>query len=323
MPKISLVICIYKERDFLERLLISSEGCYDDLVVVHDGPEDGDPNWLSTPPRQDLAIDWATIAVDSSLPEVFSSTQSLERPGSLREYVRQKGGRFFEHPRIGSLEGQSPFAWWVARHDWILRLDADELPSADMQKWLKNFRNQLSSGERFAGYSCIWPLWDGRRATTSRWPRGRLFLFNKQRVRFFGLTEQTPIVEGEIMETGLVLRHEPARKSYGIRNILLRRQAYFWRELIAKSLLQTPLELSRWRWSDDEWPQPWLGLRKNPLKYAIWALILMSAYTAKAMVHNGILPRPGFVFQSGIHHFLAAYKYWRIVKLKNRFGIKV
>jgi hypothetical protein len=39
MPKISLFVCLYKERDLLERLLQHAEGCYDDLVVVHDGPE--------------------------------------------------------------------------------------------------------------------------------------------------------------------------------------------------------------------------------------------------------------------------------------------
>lgn len=40
MPKISLVVCLYKERDLLERLLQNAEGCYDDLVVVHDGDEE-------------------------------------------------------------------------------------------------------------------------------------------------------------------------------------------------------------------------------------------------------------------------------------------
>jgi glycosyltransferase involved in cell wall biosynthesis len=40
MPRISLVVCLYKERDLLERLLHQAEGYYDDLVVVHDGPEE-------------------------------------------------------------------------------------------------------------------------------------------------------------------------------------------------------------------------------------------------------------------------------------------
>jgi hypothetical protein len=318
VQKVSLVVCVYKERSLLERLLKACEGCYDDLVVVHDGPEDGDPNWSPVHPGQDLAIDWSAIASDFPLPAVFSRLQSPERPGSLREYVRQQGGRFFEHPRIGSLEGQSPFAWWAAGHDWILRLDADEIPSTEMQIWLRKFRTMDLSAKRFVGFSCIWPLWDGRRATTSRWPTGRLFLFNKQSVRFFGLTEQTPIADGVVMETGLVLRHEPARKSYGIRNILFRKQAYVWRALIAISLLRTPLDLPRWRWSDDNWPQPWLSLKKRPLRYALWSLVFMPAYTTKAMLNNGVLPRPGFVFQSGLHHFLAALKYWQIHRSMER-----
>jgi hypothetical protein len=43
MTQISLVVCLYKERDLLERLLQHAEGCYDDLVVVHDGPEEAVP----------------------------------------------------------------------------------------------------------------------------------------------------------------------------------------------------------------------------------------------------------------------------------------
>ena len=38
MPKISLVVCLYREKELLERLLKHAQGCYDDLVVVHDGP---------------------------------------------------------------------------------------------------------------------------------------------------------------------------------------------------------------------------------------------------------------------------------------------
>jgi len=39
MPAISLVVCVYRQRDLLERLLQESTGCYDELLVVHDGPE--------------------------------------------------------------------------------------------------------------------------------------------------------------------------------------------------------------------------------------------------------------------------------------------
>ena len=40
MPALSLVVCLHNEREFLQRLLQKAEGCYDDLVVVHDGPDE-------------------------------------------------------------------------------------------------------------------------------------------------------------------------------------------------------------------------------------------------------------------------------------------
>src|SRR5262249_54140567 len=42
MPELSLAVCLYRERKFLERLLDHSQGCYDDLVVVHDGTDTDD-----------------------------------------------------------------------------------------------------------------------------------------------------------------------------------------------------------------------------------------------------------------------------------------
>ena len=34
MPALSLVVCVYQQRDLLARLIHESQGCYDDLVVV-------------------------------------------------------------------------------------------------------------------------------------------------------------------------------------------------------------------------------------------------------------------------------------------------
>ena len=122
MPKISLCVCLYRERDFLERLLKHSCGIYDDLVVIHDGPDtDG-----------------------------------------IREIVEAAGGRFFEEAREFQQEPHWPKAWEKAAHDWILRLDADEFPSEELTKWLYAFREKNESPENLSGFTCIWPLWDGQ-----------------------------------------------------------------------------------------------------------------------------------------------------------------
>src|SRR5215813_333766 len=116
MPKLSLAVCLYREREFLERLIDHSAGCYDDLVVVHDGPdEDG-----------------------------------------LCSLVESRAGRFFERPRHFQQEPHWPFAWEQTHHDWILRWDADEFPSQEMRQWLEAFRAEPEPPDNISGYTCIW-----------------------------------------------------------------------------------------------------------------------------------------------------------------------
>ncbi len=100
MPAVSMVVCLYRERDFLSRLLSRAEGCYDDLIVVHDGPDLDD----------------------------------------VRPLVQARGGRFFERPRKFSGVGHYIFGWQQARCDWIFRPDADEYPSLGLAEWLRSFR---------------------------------------------------------------------------------------------------------------------------------------------------------------------------------------
>ncbi len=147
--------------------------------------------------------------------------------------------------------------WGQAKHDWILRLDADEFPGAEMKQWLHTFRHAPEPPPEISGYTCIWPLWNGSREVTKKWPPGRIFLFHRQRVRFFGMVEQMPVPDGIYQPLDFILRHQPERKSYGLHNILVREQAYLWRERIANSLLGKPTDLPCWRWESEEWPLGW------------------------------------------------------------------
>src|SRR6059036_1005511 len=116
MPALSLVVCVHHERELLQRLFDHARGFYDDLVVVHDGPD----------------------AVN------------------VRQVVEAAGGRFFERPRAYQQEPHWPFAWKQAAHDWILRLDADEFPSQEMKVWLQNFRAGPEPVDAISGFTCIW-----------------------------------------------------------------------------------------------------------------------------------------------------------------------
>jgi hypothetical protein len=310
MPPISLVVCLHGERDLLERLLERAGGCYDDLVVVHDGPCAGPADSPSAPPAG-LASDFSLPAASAAAASFWIEKTGTPAPSSLHELTARYGGRFFEGPRCRQQEPHWPFAWTRARHDWILRLDADEFPSAPLADWLREFRArpQPPGSEEPAGYTCIWPFWDGRRSVSDQWPDSRLFLFDRRKVRFFGMAEQTPVAEGSVLPLPLVLCHQPRRKSYGFRNILFRRQAYRWRSVIVRSVAGSPMDLPRWRWSSHEWPDPWRRLRSRPLAYAIRSLLLMPVHTAKALVRSGIFPRIGILFQSAIHHFMLGIQF--------------
>ncbi|HEX9045422.1 MAG TPA: glycosyltransferase [Verrucomicrobiae bacterium] len=272
MPAISLIVCVYRQRDLLARLLDESRGCYDDLVVVHDGPDtDG-----------------------------------------IRSLVEQNHGRFFERERAFQQEPHWPFAWAQAQHDWILRLDADEFPSVEMKAWLQDFRNTSEPSASISGFTCIWPLWDGQKTLTRQWPAGRHFLFHRQRVRFFGMVEQVPVADGMFQPLELVLHHQPNRRALGLKNVLFRRQAYLWRTVIARSLLAKPTDLACWRWTNEAWPESWEIIRRRPLRTAASRLIMGPLRSARDEWKHERKVTFSAVLNGAIHHSLICLEYWRL-----------
>jgi len=225
MPAISLVVCVHLQRDLLERLLRASRDCYDELIVLHD------------------------------IPDVQN----------VRSVVEAAGGRFFERPPAFLQEPHWPFAWREAKHDWILRLDADEFPNEEIKDWMKKFRQSPEPPAGISGYTCIWPLWDGQRTVSKRWPAGRIFFFHKQRVRFFGMCEQGPIPDDRYEPLDLILHHQPKRKSYGAYNQLFRGQSQRGALHVARCLLGKPTDLVCWRWESETWPIHWEQIRQRPL----------------------------------------------------------
>lgn len=272
MPALTLIVCLHGERDELQRLLKESAGCYDDLVVVHDG--------------QDAA--------------------------GLRGVVESVRGRFFERPREYQQEPHWPFAWGQAAHDWILRLDADEFPSVEMKAWLGEFRQAAEPEETISGFTCYWPLWNGTRAISRKWFAGRNFLFHRKRVRFFGMVEQTPVPDGRYEPLDLVLHHQPRRKAYGVRHILFRKQCRRWRECIARALLGSPTDLACWRWESKDWPMGWEQMRSRPWRTAISRLISGTRLGIREQWRFERRLFPEAAITAPLHHALICLKYWAL-----------
>lgn len=277
MPELSLIVCLHKEADLLERLIVNSHGCYDELLVVHDGPDEQ----------------------------------------NIKAIVEEAGGRFFEMPRAFQQEPHMPFAFSEAKNDWVLHLDADEFPGPEMKKWLTEFRNAPEPSVEAAGYTCVWPLWNGKRAITQKWPRGRIFLFHKGRVRFFGMVEQAVVPDGKLEELEIVLCHQPKRIAYGLWNIVNRPRAKRWREVIARSLIGKPTDLPCWRWNSEAWPPEWEAIRRHPFRTAISRLLMGTLRRVRDQWRFEKRLLPGEAISGPLHHALICLEYWKLRHVKN------
>ena len=341
MPKVSLVVCLYKEADLLERLLQKASGCFDDFVVVHDGPEvignertteagraDYAAGWqppealsLKEPgsPHKELAIDYANLPPDGSIPTGYRLLEGMPKPGTIHELVNKHGGRFFEGPRCFQQEPHWPFAWLQAKHNWILKLDADEFPSEDMLRWLEEFRRSPEPADNISGYTCIWPMWDGKKTLTRKYPRDRIFLFSKTRASFFGMVEQVPTADCAYEPVELILHHQPKRRSSSVFNYLVRKQAYRWRSVIVDTLQRSPVDLPCWRWSDPDWPIGWHAMLERPLATGFMRLFIYPLYGLR---RQWKYERRVFIrsfFGGNVHHFLICLLLMS-KKLKKRFS---
>ena len=271
MPKINLIVCVHGDREPLTRLLSCSGDCYDELLVIHDGPD-------------------------------------FEDVGGL---VRQYGGRFIERPRMFSQEPHFPFSFGEASNDWILRLDSDEFPSSQLRDWLIKFRHAPEPPANISAYQCIWPVWNGSKAITHGWPNKRTFLFHRQRIRWIGVFEQGAIPERKLVRIRLTLCHEPKGKSHGFGNIFGKVRTGQGRTNTANALLGSPLDHPRWRYDSDHWPADWQHVKEHPILTGLWRLLVWPPRQALAMVLAGDLPHPSIFAHAGVFHATLCFEYWR------------
>lgn len=318
MPAVSLVVCLHRERELLARLLQKTDGLFDDLVVVHDGSETPAIDSAARPSELHEApapIDYAELLGSSIYPAGYNVPAGIPKPGSIQELVTQYGGRYFEGPRCFQQEPHWPFAWSQAKCDWILRLDADEFASDELRAWLTKFREVPEPPPAVSGYTCIWPIWNGKKAITKHWPAGRNFLFNRSRVHFFGMVEQVPIADDHYEALSFVLRHQPLRKSHGLANVLVRKQGGFWRTVIARSLLNRPEDLPGWRWGSRGWPEFWQRLRSNPIRTGFYCLLRNTASAVRGQWRAERRMMPLIAVATPLHHLLIGISLFRMKRL--------
>lgn len=268
-----MIVCTFGDRAPLGRLLDQSRDCYDELMVIHDGPD-------------------------------FEDVRSLVEPF---------GGRFVERPRAFSQEPHIPFAIGQARNDWILRFDTDEYPSTELKEWLREFRRTDDVDSKIAGYQWICPAWNGHKRITENWPHKFVRLFNRNRVSVVGVCENGPQPDVGYSCPKMRLRfwHEPKTPSHGLRNIFGKPRTDQAKRNLARALLGSPLDHPTWRHHTEEWPAGWQDVKEHPVLTALRRVIVWPPRQALAMVIAGDLPRPSVFFHAGIFHATVCLEYWR------------
>jgi glycosyltransferase involved in cell wall biosynthesis len=154
MNKITACLIIYNEEAYIQKALDSLKTCVDEIIVVHDGPCD-----------------------DRSL-----------------EIAKKYTDKVFIRKRYGIPEMHFKFAFSQAKHNWILKLDADEFLSKELQENLKNIINSKLA----FSYFFLWTDYNQKKdKVLSNKGRYKPFLFYKLKMVSVGILHFTIISKGK------------------------------------------------------------------------------------------------------------------------------
>jgi len=240
MEKISACLVVFNEEKLIRRCLESLRGVVDEIILVHDG----------------------------------------ECSDKTLEIAREYGAKIFVRPFYGVAEGQRPFSYEQASHNWILQIDADEFLSEELRSSLRS----LVSDKEISAYEMLWPLWNGKKEIKADWPY-KICLFRKETASLLGLVHFVVSIKGKIEKVNLKLKHQPECNNFSFSYFLKRQSS--WARLQAEKYLQDFSSISKFNWSGKDWPKAIRYRIKFPLILIplefIWTLfksLLGGAYRA-------------------------------------------
>jgi len=115
-----------------------------------------------------------------------------------------------EQERVGESGTHRVPAFEMARGEWVLQIDADEFLT---EKAIDSIRRLLCNPGQCNGFSLIWPIWNGHRYISSRWPH-KPCLFRRSAMHFIGFPHSEVIVDGGIKPIDVRLEHQPDYNNY-------------------------------------------------------------------------------------------------------------
>ena len=266
-PRTTISACIVarEEQPLIGRCLAALEGVVDEIVVVHDGEC---------------------------------------RDATLR-ICEAAGARVFPRPFRGGGALHEAFAAAQASGDWLLFIDADEYPSAELRARLRD----LVDSPVADAYGFVRPLWNGRRYVTRHWPVVTA-LFRRDLLCITGLPQDRRRTRGRTVATDLVLEHRPgynAVKPSVVWGKILRRS-----RRDALSLSKPDGEFERFQSTPADFSIEFRLQRRAPL---LSAPLVAAWRILGPLAHGGWRELPyGWIWSAwwGLHACMVSLNLWRM-----------
>jgi len=227
MIRISACLVVFNEEENIERCLKSLSGAVDEIIVIHDG-----------------------VCQDKTL-----------------EIAEKYQAKIFVRPHIGMMEMHLIFALQQSSGDWVLRIDADEFLTPELQQNLRLLATEATNTKTGA-YSFRWnQYFSGEdRFLVSR--ERKTIFFRKADLYWFTMPHLAWQTRGLIKNTNYVLGHKVRSNSF--QEIWNKRK--LWIKLQAQYLLKDFAELDNFQASRQDWQNFYFFTRSQALN-PLWPII--------------------------------------------------
>lgn len=153
----------------------------------------------------------------------------------------------FVREHVGVAEPHRPFSYEKASGDWILQVDADEFLSGELKGKIRS----LTEDESIAAYEFLWPLWDGEKKITGKWPY-KVCLARKNKMRFAGIPNFVFDVDGKKERVNLTLAHQPDYNNFSWSTF--KKKWIKWARLQAGAYLTEFGKIEKYNYHANDWP---------------------------------------------------------------------
>ena len=214
---------------------------------------------------------------------------------------------------VGESEAHRKFSFESASGEWILAIDADEYLTEEAKEII---RAEMHSENPADGYSLIWPLWDGNKYISSKWPF-KPCLFRKGRLHFIAFPHSETTVDGEMKRISARLEHQPQYNNLSFKTFQSKHKK--WVKIHAGFLNQDIYSLDSFNVSGErKWPLHMELIRKYKLfSIPINFLVFLIGYFREKNIYYAPLAALRYFIMNYCYYVLLTLEYCKITK-KNK-----